>query len=90
MQRAGRSETVLDGAVHQDGTVVGTMLHGIFDNDAVRAALLGYLRGADTTSSYAMHELRAGEYDRLAEHLRSCLDMRALDATIGWDQEVQA
>lgn len=89
IQRAGRSEILEDGAVNGEGTVLGTMLHGIFDNDAVRAALLGYLRGADTPSSYAMHELRASEYDRLAEHLRSCLDMRALDAIIGWNQEVR-
>ena len=39
-----RRVDMLDGAINRDGTVVGTMLHGIFENDALRAALLGALR----------------------------------------------
>ena len=34
----------MDGAVSADGSVVGTMLHGLFDNASVRRALIAYLR----------------------------------------------
>ena len=42
--RNGAPADTLDGAINRDGTVAGTMLHGIFENDALRAAFLGALR----------------------------------------------
>jgi adenosylcobyric acid synthase len=42
--RNGAPVTVTDGAVSPDGTVVGTLLHGLFENPAVTASLLDHLR----------------------------------------------
>jgi adenosylcobyric acid synthase len=42
--RNGAGAYALDGAVAADGAVAGTMLHGIFDNDTLRAAFLDGLR----------------------------------------------
>jgi len=71
-----------DGAISLDGTVVGTMVHGILDDDAVRASVLGELRrrrgwsrpvpGTSTRAS------RAAEYDRLADAIEANVDARVL------------
>ena len=44
VSRSGEKVDVLDGAVSTDGRIMGTYLHGIFDNDGFRAALLNRLR----------------------------------------------
>jgi adenosylcobyric acid synthase len=45
LSRNGDTCAVADGASGAGGAVVGTMLHGLLENDAVCAALLGNLRG---------------------------------------------
>ncbi len=42
--RGGKAESALDGAVSADGAVVGTMIHGILDNDGLGRSLLAALR----------------------------------------------
>ncbi len=85
VSRNGESAPDLDGAWGASGAVVGTMLHGILENDSVRASLLGYLcerRGLKpaVNSSIPEHD---SEYDRLAEVVRESLDLDALRRTIG-------
>ncbi|GAB4272676.1 MAG: cobyric acid synthase [Deferrisomatales bacterium] len=74
IRRRGEQRWHPDGAVSADGRVFGTYLHGIFDNDAFRKALLDTHRGwsADTVSFARRKE---EGYDRLAELLRGCLDL---------------
>jgi adenosylcobyric acid synthase len=77
--RSGNPVSERDGAVRGDGLVLGTYLHGIFDNDAFRRAVVGALRarkglaplaaGTDTRSQ------KERSYDRLAAHVRAHLDM---------------
>jgi adenosylcobyric acid synthase len=72
----GRERRGLDGAVSESGTVVGTMLHGIFENSSVRACLLGRLRarrGLPSAGASAIPS-REAEYDRLAEVVRQNID----------------
>ncbi len=63
-----------DGAVA--GSVVGTMIHGILANDAVRAALLAHLRMRRAllppTPPQSPHAV--DEYDRVAAIVRDALD----------------
>lgn len=76
-----------DGAVSKDGLVIGTYLHGIFDNDSFRNNLLNYLGSKknidikETSFSYA--ELKEKEYDKLAKTFRENVDIEAIKKIVG-------
>ena len=74
-----------DGAASGDGAVVGTMLHGVLDNGAIRAALLARLRarrGLPPAGGTAPPS-RDAAYDRLAATLLDGLDWERLGAIAG-------
>jgi adenosylcobyric acid synthase len=82
--RSGTPTSVPDGAISDDGWVFGTYLHGLFDNDALRARLLANLarrKGVPFEPGVPLD--RESEYDRLAACLRSELDMFAIRALAG-------
>jgi adenosylcobyric acid synthase len=88
LTRNGRNDADLDGAVSPDGAVVGTMLHGIFDNDGVREATLAWLRARKGLAqapksqfSFALSKQR--EYDRLAATVREHIDLALLRRLVG-------
>jgi adenosylcobyric acid synthase len=73
-----------DGAVSPDGRVWGSYLHGLFDDEPTRRALLEGLRGNPRPASPSPagtlsldHEL-----DRLADHLEKHLDLVPLLARL--------
>lgn len=75
-------QTHPDGALSAEGRIWGTYLHGLFDNDALRhawLASLGWSGGGQTFD-------RELAYNRLAEHVRSHLDMAALRQII-WGKD---
>jgi adenosylcobyric acid synthase len=78
--RNGEPCAIDDGAV--TGSVVGTMIHGILANDAVRAALLAHLRLRRAllppTPSESVHAV--DEYDRVAAIVRDALDPQVAGA----------
>jgi adenosylcobyric acid synthase len=79
--RNGRPATARDGAVADSGNVVGTMLHGVLDNDALRARLLAALRRRRDLPAPARAEripTRQAEYDRLEAAVRASLDLDLL------------
>ncbi len=67
-----------EGQVSGDGRVVGTYLHGILDNDALRARLLAWAGGgpAPETGDYAA--FRERQFDLLADHLEAHLELGGL------------
>ena len=69
---AGRPE----GAVSPEGQVSGSYLHGMFRNDAFRAAYLEVLGATSGSSSYDATVERT--LDDLAEHMEAHLDVPAL------------
>ncbi len=74
IRRRGEDEWHPDGAVSPDGRVLGTYLHGLFDNDDFRRAFLGlFRRGEGSPVSFARRKEEG--YDRLADLLRRSLDM---------------
>jgi len=79
----------LDGCTSASGTVVGTYLHGLFDNAPVRRALLEWaarrkgLALDDASSAPSEHDRHQAAYDRLAAALREALDVRRLYQIIG-------
>jgi adenosylcobyric acid synthase len=92
--RSGRAVAELDGSVSPDGLVAGTYLHGLFENDAVRHALVDELwsrrRGGAPASNRGLTPVRRSlaidrewQLDRLADAVRSSLDLRPLLAACG-------
>jgi adenosylcobyric acid synthase len=84
-RRNGNADADADGAVSANGTVVGTMIHGLFQNPSVRQALIARLRRnkglADPPSTPA--EETPDEYDRLAESVRTSVRMAPLNRLVG-------
>ncbi len=91
--RNGTRERALDGAIGSGGVVVGTMLHGVFENDAVRARLLAFLRerkGLVPHARGARGRDRDAEYDRLATIVAAHVDLAAIARLAGIDRLVAA
>ena len=79
--------TMRDGAVSADGLVLGTYVHGIFDDDAFRHGLVDAVRAAHglppaTARAHVTAE-RDARLDRLAAHLRLSLNMDLIRSWIG-------
>ncbi len=75
-----------DGAISRDGAVAGTMLHGIFENDVLRAAFLEGLRrrkGLVARSDARAIASREAEYDRLAAAVAANVDLKTLRSIVG-------
>jgi len=70
-----------DGAVNKNGNVMGTYLHGIFDNDGFRRKLLDHISSIKnpnehpTTSTLSNAALKDAEYERLADVISERLDI---------------
>jgi len=79
-ERAGEMVDILDGCVSTNGNVIGTYIHGIFDNDGFRTKLIDYLRHKKglrpLNGSHAdfktIKELR---YNELADVVRRNMDV---------------
>jgi adenosylcobyric acid synthase len=84
--REEEANSVADGAVSESGRVLGTYVHGFFDDDDFRHAIIRTARAAvdlAPTDEYArVGAERAARIDRLADHLRRSLDMNLLKSWI--------
>jgi adenosylcobyric acid synthase len=84
--RQGIPGSVSDGAVSASGRVLGTYVHGLFDNDDFRHYFLAAARAAldlapaATWSSVAAE--REARIDRLANHLRKSLQINLIKSWI--------
>ncbi|MWV65567.1 cobyric acid synthase [Halorubrum sp. JWXQ-INN 858] len=82
----GRSGVALGAATDR---VMGTYLHGLFENDPVRSAFISHLR--ERTGIERPPERTGGDgttpYDRAADLLRDHVDLAALELPIGDDAE---
>ncbi|MEG0379343.1 MAG: cobyric acid synthase, partial [Eubacterium sp.] len=76
-----------DGGVSEDGTVMGTYLHGVFDNDAFREKLIGTLKKMKNIEADAeavdFKAFKEGQYDLLAAAVEKNMDMKKLFEIIG-------
>ncbi|MDR4497010.1 MAG: cobyric acid synthase [Candidatus Scalindua sp.] len=70
-----------DGAVSRDGNVMGTYIHGIFDNDEFRLGLINCLRGKKDLPPLSPDELtianseKERQYNKLADLTRKHVNM---------------
>lgn len=78
-------QTVLkkDGAISSDKKVIGTYLHGVFDNSAWRRKLLNQVRaekGLAPIDKIALpyHEYKNQQYDKLADLVRENVDLEKI------------
>ncbi len=72
-----------EGQVSAEGRAVGTYLHGILDNDQLRAALLSWVRGGGDFSGLADYAAyQDQQYDLLADHLERHLNLEGLLAPL--------
>jgi adenosylcobyric acid synthase len=73
--RNGHAARARDGAIGGDGAIVGTMLHGVFENDALRAGTLAALRERRGVPAPPARRIptRRAEYDRLEAAVRGSL-----------------
>lgn len=85
-ERNGKEQTALDGARSPDGTVIGTMIHGLFENSPVRGSLIAALRsrkGLPPRSPSSLAPAAEDEFDRIAGVLRANVDMKMLLGLVG-------
>ncbi|MGF7185774.1 adenosylcobyric acid synthase [Desulfitispora alkaliphila] len=81
-ERSGKSVEIKDGAVNAQGNVVGTYIHGIFDNDQLRHKVLNNLRQQkgwkplNTRPISKVNQEKA--YENLAKHVRSSVQLKKL------------
>ena len=78
--RHGQPEDDLDGSVAKNGAVVGTMIHGIFDEVPVRRRLLESLaaRRGGPAPTLAVQASKDEEFDRLAQVLEQAVSREKL------------
>ncbi|MDW7673759.1 MAG: cobyric acid synthase [Bacillota bacterium] len=77
-----------DGAVSTNGTVFGTYVHGIFDNNSFRRQFLNNLRVIKgweplATNAISFEAQKEEAYNKLADHVRAYLDMDKIYQIIG-------
>jgi adenosylcobyric acid synthase len=85
IRRAGTPDVVPDGAISEDGLIVGTYLHGLFDSDSFRHAFIRAARAAVGLAPPAGLASVAAQRDerlnRFAAQVEAALDV---DALLGW------
>jgi len=84
--RNGQALSEPEGALSPAGNVLGTMLHGLFENDGVRLRMLSVLRSRRGLAPVAAAKpiaSREEEYDRLAGAVRAALDVPRLLQIVG-------
>ncbi|KKO20658.1 MAG: hypothetical protein L3J18_17760 [Candidatus Brocadia sp.] len=79
-ERAGKRVDIPDGCVSDDGNVMGTYIHGIFDNDEFRSKLMNYLRskkGLEPSHEFqpGFKSIKERRYDGLASIVRENMDV---------------
>ncbi|CAM2967682.1 cobyric acid synthase [Hathewaya histolytica] len=77
-ERNGLSTECGDGAINSKGNIMGTYIHGIFDGVSFRENLVNILRvnkGIEPKKSEIYENIRERELDKLADLVRSSLDM---------------
>jgi len=94
IERSGKDISMVDGAVSNNGNVIGTYVHGILDNDEFRLELINYLRKNKGISPLLRDELitakkeKEEQYDRLADLVRKHIKMDMIYKLIGTDRSV--
>ncbi|MCF6194648.1 MAG: hypothetical protein L3J46_10000 [Kangiellaceae bacterium] len=71
-----------DGAKSEDGRMLGTYLHGLFEQARAASSILSWASG-DKISAIDWNSVRENELDRLADNIEEHLDMNEISKIIG-------
>ena len=84
-ERSRKSCQEFDGCLSVDGNVLGTYLHGLFHNEALRRSILTNLAARKGVAFYLAAKVLSKEeqYDRLADLVRGNLDMELIYRAMG-------
>jgi adenosylcobyric acid synthase len=85
-ERRGTTTDEYDGAISPNGMIMGTMIHGLFENPAVRQTLLAELRRARGWSAPSPADsatVAVDEYERLADVIRANVNENLLRKIVG-------
>ena len=66
-----------EGAISDDGQIMGTYLHGLFDQASSCSALLNWA-GLQSAAAVHLSDVRQKQLDRLADTLEQHLDFKAM------------
>ena len=84
--RNGDITSSFDGAINEDGNVMGTYIHGVFDGTEFREYIINGLRvkkSIKPKKSRTYESLREKEIDKLADIVRKNIDMNMIYKIIG-------
>ena len=85
-ERQGAAAEDPEGAVNAQGNVLGSYLHGLFGNRAIRRALLSHLaerKGVPTDPRWGCGSTSRERYDRLADLVETSVDLASIAKLIG-------
>jgi len=87
-ERSGKNIHLLDGAVNYAGLVLGTYIHGIFDNDLLRRQILNNIREAKgwepiIEPTAITKVLREESFNKLAEVVRENINLSLIYEIMG-------
>ena len=71
-----------DALLHDEGRMLGTTVHGFFDDDALRHAFIADVRDEPWSSDVSFDVVRMAHADRLADLLEAHLDVDAVSTLI--------
>lgn len=89
VERSTRETEVLDGAVSEDGTVFGTYIHGIFDNDVFRRHVINLIRTdkgwgpLEEEEVLTVKEQHERDFNKLADVVRASMDIDKIYKIMG-------
>ncbi len=87
IERSDKEVCADDGAISNDGNVIGTYVHGIFDNDGFRLELINCLRRKKCLTPIRPEDLskvdKERQYDKLADLFRKNIKMDLIFEQIG-------
>ena len=78
LQRQGQDHA--EGAIAYNGALIGTLVHGLFENEAFRLSVVNHLRLGKGLAALDASRVSSRDqaYDRLADHLGQSCDMAAI------------
>lgn len=88
IERLGAEHAEADGAVNKDQNVMGTYLHGVFDNIEFTNKLISNIKLKkgmilDNEDEFDYDEFKENEFKKLEKHFRDNLDMKKIYDIIG-------